>query len=26
VAVMADWQEGLGFGINEIVWTNIQHT
>ena len=24
VAVMADWQEGLGFGIDQIVWTNIQ--
>jgi len=23
VAVMADWSEGLGFGINEAVWTNI---
>lgn len=22
VAVMADWFEGLGFGMNEIVWTN----
>jgi len=22
VAVMADWYEGLGFGMNEIVWTN----
>ena len=26
VAVMADWSEGLGFGIDEIVWTNIQPT
>ncbi len=26
VAVMADWSEGLGFGINEAVWTNIQPT
>ena len=26
VAVMADWQEGLGFGINEIVWTNKPKT
>lgn len=24
VAVMGDWWEGLGFGINEAVWTNIQ--
>lgn len=23
VAVMGDWAEGLGFGIDEIVWTNI---
>lgn len=23
VAVMADWWEGLGFGINPAVWTNI---
>ncbi len=23
VAVMGDWSEGLGFGIDEIVWTNI---
>jgi len=26
VAVMADWWEGLGFGINQAVWTNIQPT
>ena len=26
VAVMADWSEGLGFGIDQAVWTNIQHT
>ena len=26
VAVMADWAEGLGFGINQIVWTNIRPT
>jgi len=26
VAVMADWSEGLGFGINEAVWTNIRPT
>jgi hypothetical protein len=26
VAVMADWSEGLGFGINQAVWTNIQPT
>ena len=26
VAVMADWWEGLGFGINGAVWTNIQKT
>ena len=24
VAVMGDWSEGLGFGINAAVWTNIQ--
>lgn len=24
VAVMADWWEGVGFGINEAVWTNIR--
>lgn len=22
VAVMGDWSEGLGFGINQVVWTN----
>lgn len=26
VAVMGDWSEGLGFGIDEIVWTNKQKT
>lgn len=26
VATMADWWEGLGFGINGAVWTNIQET
>jgi len=26
VAVMADWSEGLGFGINQAVWTNIKAT
>ena len=26
VAVMADWSEGLGFGINQAVWTNIDET
>ncbi|HZK95472.1 MAG TPA: hypothetical protein VFC67_14785 [Prolixibacteraceae bacterium] len=26
VAVMADWSEGLGFGIDQAVWTNIQPT
>jgi uncharacterized protein YciU (UPF0263 family) len=26
VAVMADWSEGLGFGINKAVWTNIRAT
>jgi hypothetical protein len=26
VAVLADWWEGLGFGINQAVWTNIQPT
>jgi hypothetical protein len=24
VAVMGDWSEGLGFGINQAVWTNIR--
>lgn len=23
VAVLADWWEGIGFGINQAVWTNI---
>ncbi len=26
VAVMGDWSEGLGFGINQIVWTNKPKT
>ncbi|MCX6231120.1 MAG: hypothetical protein NTZ33_06210 [Bacteroidetes bacterium] len=26
VSLMADWWEGLGFGINGIVWTNLQKT
>lgn len=26
VAVLADWSEGLGFGINQAVWTNIGST
>ena len=26
VAVMGDWWEGLGFGINQVVWTNIAAT
>jgi hypothetical protein len=26
VAVMADWSEGLGFGIDQAVWTNIRPT
>jgi hypothetical protein len=26
VSVMGDWWEGLGFGVNEAVWTNIQPT
>jgi hypothetical protein len=26
VAIMADWKEGLGFGLNGAVWTNIQKT
>lgn len=26
VSVMADWAEGLGFGINQAVWTNILPT
>jgi len=24
VAVMTDWWEGVGFGIDQVVWTNIQ--
>ena len=24
VSVMADWSEGVGFGINQAVWTNIR--
>jgi hypothetical protein len=24
VAIMADWWEGLGFGINQAVWTTMQ--
>jgi hypothetical protein len=24
VAVMGDWWEGLGFGINQAIWTNVQ--
>lgn len=23
VAIMTDWWEGLGFGIDELVWTNV---
>ena len=26
VAVMTDWGEGVGFGINEVVWTNKTKT
>lgn len=26
VYLMADWWEGIGFGINEAVWTNIAKT
>lgn len=26
VAVLGDWSEGLGFGIDQAVWTNIQPT
>jgi hypothetical protein len=26
VAVMGDWSEGLGFGINQAVWTNLPKT
>lgn len=26
VALMADWWEGLGFGVNQAVWTNIAQT
>ena len=26
VAVMADWWEGLGFGLNQVIWTNLQPT
>jgi hypothetical protein len=23
VSIMTDWWEGLGFGLNEVVWTNV---
>jgi hypothetical protein len=23
VAIMTDWWEGFGFGLNEVVWTNV---
>lgn len=26
VSVMTDWGEGVGFGINEVVWTNKTKT
>jgi hypothetical protein len=26
VAVMADWWEGLGFGLNQVIWTNLRPT
>lgn len=26
VAIMTDWWEGLGFGIKELVWTNVDAT
>jgi hypothetical protein len=26
VCVLGDWSEGLGFGINQAVWTNIPKT
>lgn len=26
VAVLGDWSEGLGFGIDQAVWTNIEPT
>jgi hypothetical protein len=26
VAVLGDWSEGLGFGIDQAVWTNVQPT
>jgi len=26
VAMLGDWSEGLGFGINQAVWTNILKT
>ena len=24
VSLMSDWWEGLGFGLNELVWTNVE--
>jgi hypothetical protein len=24
VSIMTDWWEGLGFGLNEVVWTNVE--
>jgi hypothetical protein len=24
VAIMTDWWEGFGFGLNEVVWTNVK--
>ena len=26
LSVMTDWGEGVGFGINEVVWTNKTKT
>jgi hypothetical protein len=26
VSIMTDWYEGLGFGLNEVVWTNVAAT
>ena len=26
VSIMADWWEGIGFGMDAAVWTNIQKT
>ena len=26
VSILTDWWEGLGFGMNAAVWTNLQKT